>query len=603
MKQKHIFHLLLVGLFALPGITWGQDPNLANQYFVNGEYEKASSLYKQLFERDNRNEYFLERYVDCMVNLEEFEECENVLKKQIKKSKQNTMLYAMYGGLLGIQGKEDEAKKQYEAALDKMSPDYMSVTRLASFFVKKSNYEMGIKTYERGSKMLGDPNRFAFSLGELYRRQGDIGKMIEYYLNTLESDPSKIFTVQSLLSRYLAPDDFSELQMQLYGRIQDKENPDLIEMLAWSFVTQKDFKSALRQYKALDKRLNEMGNRVMKLARDAASNKDYDTAIEAYEYIIKEKGSRNVYFFDAKRDAMECRRKKITEGYAYTDEDLRILEAEYESFLSSYGKGKQTAEIVLQLAELEAYYINNLDKAIALLEDLKSSPGLHLELMARVKINLADYYLISGDIWESTLLYSQVDKSFKEGVIGQEARFKNARLSYFNGDFQWAQAQFDVLKASTSKLISNDALDLSVFIMDNLNLDTTSAAISLYSGAELLIYQNKFDEAFLKLDTLKKEFPEHMLQDDILYLEAQVHKKKREYEEAVKLYAKIVEKFPEDIRADNALYEMAKLYEIPLNNKEKAKELYEKMFLEYSGSVYAVDSRKRFRILRGDDIQ
>ncbi len=132
------------------------------------------------------------------------------------------------------------------------------------------------------------------------------------------------------------------------------------------------------------------------------------------------------------------------------------------------------------------------------MEELKITPGLDRNVQARVKINLGDCYLMNGDIWESTLLYSQVDKDFKEEPIGQEARFKNARLSYFNGDFQWAQAQFDVLKASTSKLIANDALDLSVFIMDNLNLDTTAAAISLYSGAELLVFQNRFDEAFLK---------------------------------------------------------------------------------------------------------
>jgi len=200
-------------------------------------------------------------------------------------------------------------------------------------------------------------------------------------------------------------------------------------------------------------------------------------------------------------------------------------------------------------------------------------------------------------------LFSQVDKEFKEEQIGQEARFKNARLSYFNGDFQWAQAQFDVLKASTSKLIANDALDLSVFIMDNLNLDTTSEAISLYSGAEMLVFQNRFEDAFLKLDTLRRDFPEHSLQDDILFLEAQIHEKKRDYAKAAALYLDIVEKYPQEIRADNALYAMAQLYENKLNDLEKAQTLYEKIFIDYSGSVFAVDARKRYRILRGDKMQ
>lgn len=591
-------------LFSLHTFTAGaQNLELANQYYQNGEYQKAATLYGQLLESDEHSDMFFSRYVDCLLNLEQYAECEKAIKKQLKKSPENVSLYVTYGNLFERQEKTDEAKAQYERAIEKMAADYVSVNRLASLFMNNGKYELATQVYERGSKLLKDPNRFAFNLGELYRRKGEPAKMIEYYLNSLVADPGKIYTIQTLLARYLSSSDFTELQTQLYARIQTDENPDLVELLAWSFVQRKDFKSALRQYKALDKRLDENGQRIYNLSNDAADAKDYDTAIAGYDYIVAEKGQLNPFFFEAKREAMECRRKKVTEGFDYTQEDLKLLETEYENFLSHYGKGKQTSFIVLQLADLEALYINNLPKAIALLEELKQSPGLDREQLARTKINLADYYLMHGDIWESTLLYSQVDKEFKEEQIGQEARFKNARLSYFNGDFQWSQAQFNVLKASTSKLIANDALDLSVFIMDNLNLDTTAEAISLYSAAEMMVFQNRFAEAFLKLDTLRRNFPEHSLQDDILYLEAQVYEKKRDYEKAAALYKEVAEKYPEEIRADNALYALGYLYEFKLNDPEKAKTLYEKIFIDYSGSVFAVDARKRFRILRGDKVQ
>lgn len=580
-----------------------QDLNLANQYFNSGEYEKAASLYGQMLERDDRNEGIFNRYVDCLLMLERYDECEKAIKKQIKKTPENMTLYVTYGNLFERMDKTDEANAQYQRAIEKMSPDYMSVNRLASLFMSNTKYDWAIRVYERGAQMLKDPHRFSFNLGELYRRKGEPAKMVEQYLNSLNADPGRLPTIQTLLSRYLAPSDFTELQSQLYARIQASENPDYIELLAWSFVQRKDFKSALRQYKALDKRLNEPGQRIYRLANDAADAKDYETAIAAYDYLVTEKGKLNPFFFDAKRASMECRRKKITEGFDYTQEDLKILETDYENFLNQYGRGKQTANIVMQLADLEAYYINNLPKAIDLLENLKNTAGLERNTLARTKISLADYYLIHGDIWESTLLYSQVDKDFKEEQLGQEARFKNARLSYFNGDFQWAQAQFDVLKASTSKLIANDALDLSVFIMDNLNLDTTAEAISLYAGAELLMFQNRFEEAFLKLDTLLRDFPDHSLQDDVLYLKAQIYERKRDYNQAIALYQQVVEKFPDDIRADNSLYALAQLYEFRMNDVEKAKELYEKIFMDYSGSVFAVDARKRFRILRGDKVQ
>lgn len=597
---------LLIVLSGFAGALGAQTPNpqLANQYFQNGEYQKAAELYLQLMDADRGlSDHYFDQYFNCLLNLEQYDEGEKALKKQIKKSPNNPKLYVLYGNLYERLGKPDEATAQYETAIAKMAPDYASVRSLAKVFTDNAKFDLAIKTYERGGEVFKDPRRFAYDLAELYRRKGNTPKMIEYYLLTVDAEPARLLTVQTQLARYLNDAEYAELQAQLYTRLQAQDNPDFIELLAWSFVQRKDFKNALRQYKALDKRLGEPGQRIYKLAGDAANARDYDAAIAAYEYIIQEKGAQNPFFFDAKREAMNCRRRKITEGFDYTVEELRTLEAEYESFLTQYERGRNTAHIVIQLADLEAYYINDLPKAVKLLNELIELPGLNRSVVARAKINLADFYLMSGEIWESTLLYSQVDKEFREEMLGQEARFKNAKLSYFNGDFEWSQAQFNVLKASTSKLISNDALDLSVFIMDNLNTDTTTDAMAIYAAAEMLVYQNRFPEAFALLDSLRTTFPENTLQDDILYLQAQVYEKKRDYPKAAELYRTVAEKYPEDIRADNALYALAVLYEEKLNEPEKAKELYEKIFLDFSGSVFAVDARKRFRILRGDKVQ
>ncbi len=602
--MQHIkFLLATIALFCVLAIS-AQDINLANQYFINGEYEKSASLFGQILESNASNEFALNRYVESMLNLEQFEECEKVLKKQIKKNPNSGNLYVQYGAILERQGKTTEAKAQYEKAIQTISPDFNSINRLASQFSNTSKYELAIRTYERGAELLKDKNVFAFNLGELYRRKGEPAKMIEQYLNSLESNSiNSVQTITIYLSRYLEPSDFEELQSQLYTRIQNDEKPEYIEVLAWSFIQRKDFKNALRQLKALDARLNESGQRIYQMAIDASEAKDYDSAIAAYDYIIQEKGQQNPYFFPSKQGAMLNRRNKIVQGLSYTTADLTALEQDYRSFIDQYGMNRQTASLVLELAELEALYINDLPKSVQLLDSLIKAPGIQRDEQARAKINLADYYLMSGERWESTLLYSQVDKGYKEEILGQEARFKNAKLAYYNGDFQWAQAQFDVLKASTSKLISNDALDLSVFIMDNLNLDTTADAITLYAGAELLVFQNRFDEAILRLDTLRLNFPEHSLQDDIYYLLAQIAEKRNDFVRAAALYQKVADNYKEDIRADNSLFALARLYEFRLNAPEKAQNLYEKIFMDYSGSVFAVDARKRYRILRGDKVQ
>ena len=598
------FLVFTMSLAFLPFVASGQDSKLAQQYYQDGEFEKAAVLYQKLYDQQNKNDYYFDRYIECLLAIEQYDEVENALKKGLKEDPNNIRLYVTYGNLYERQFMEDKANEQYEKAIKKMPADQYQVTRLASAFSNLTKYDLAIQTYEVGSQLLKDKEVFSFNLAELYRRKGDIARMIENYLQSLESYPERLNTIKMQMQRNLFnPEDYTVLQTQLYDRIQKDPNAfHYVELLQWVFVQNKDYKNALRQAKSLDKRLNENGARIFQLAQTAFLDKDYDAAITAYEYIVSEQGTSSPFYLDAKRESLRSRRFKLVEGFSYTESDLQEVEKAYEMFLDEFGHNKTTASIVAELADLEAFYLNDLDKAIALLGEMINYPNIDIRTQAQGKLSLGDFYLMKGEVWESTLLYSQVDKTFPDDQLGHEARFRNAKLSYYNGDFQWAQAQFDVLKASTSKLIANDALDLSVFIMDNVGLDTTDRALRLYAEADLLTFQNRFDEAFGKLDSLLVAFPKHSLDDDVIYSRAKIYSKQREYDKAVALYQQIIEKYPEEIRADNALFELAELYENQLNDIEKAMQYYEKIFMDYSGSTFSVEARKRFRKLRGDNI-
>jgi len=604
-KNNIMRYSLLLCLFFLASVFTvnAQQSRLAQQYYQNGEYAKAASLYQKLYEEQNYNDYYFERYVECLISLEEYEDCEQAIKKQLKKRPEQVQLYVTYGNLYERQNQEDKANQQYRNAISKLTADRFIITKLANAYIRLTKYKLAIESYEKGAELLKDKQVFAYNLADLYRRQGNSKKMIEYYLNSVEANPSRMSSVKTLFQRYLSEEDFLDLQAQLYDRIQDNRAIAIYpELLSWVFIQRKDYKNAFRQVRALDRQNKENGSRVYRLASIAANGKDYDTAIKAFDYIVEEKGITSSYYIPSKQESLACKRKKIVEGYNYSIDDLKVLETEYNTFLDEFGRNKTTANILVELADLEAFYLNDLDKAVAILDQLIQFPGINPATQAEGKIKLADFYLMQGEIWEATLLYSQVDKAFKDDILGHEARFRNARLSYYAGDFQWAQTQFKVLKRSTSKLIANDALDLAVFITDNLGLDSTETSLKLYSEADLLVFQNRFDEAFVKLDSLIAQFPEHSLQDDVLYMKAKIYTKQKDWDKTVAMYEEIIEKHAEEIRADNALFELADLQENQLNNTEKAKELYEKIFIDFSNSTFAVEARKRFRKLRGDSI-
>ena len=593
-----------VVLLVLSGATvsFGQGSSkLADQYYLDGEYEKAAQLFERLYQQADRSDYYFTKYIECLLALEDFEKSEEIIKDRIVQNPANVSLYVTLGNVLERQNRFEEADEIFADAIENLPADISQITKLGNNFLMLTKYDLAIKTFEKGEVLLDREDLFANNLADLYRRKGDQEKMIENYLYSLNANPKRLTQIQTVFQRYLSKDDLDVLQAQIYEMLQMYPDADHFpEMLAWVFVQKKDFQAALRQVKALDIRLNENGQRVYRLARMAANAKQSDVAIDGYEYIVMEKGAGSPYYIESKRLSLVEQRKKIVRNYSYTDEDLQQLARKYREFLDEVGWNKTTAPIIAELARLEAFFINDLDTAIALLEQVIAYPGVQPKVQARAKLDLADFQLMKGEIWEATLLYSQVDKAFREDPLGQDARYRNARLSYFNADFEWAQTQFDILKAATSRMIANDAIDMSVFIMDNLGLDTSDHALSVYADAEMLVFQNKLDEALEQLTILSNIYPDHGLQDDILYLQAQIFIKERKYDEAVALFERIVSEFPDEIRADNALFELAELYQEQLGDPTKAQQLYETLFIEYSDSTYAIEARKRYRTLRGD---
>jgi tetratricopeptide (TPR) repeat protein len=600
--QFRLFYTFLFIIFSIFSAASQQKYRLAVEYYNSGEYEKAAQIYESLYKESPNNKSYFNWYIQCLIDLKDYENAGRITQTELKKNPNDVSLYVTYGNLLERQGFSDKANAEFRKAINNLNPDPTNITNLANNFTNLAKYDLAIETFLKGEKLSNVENLYVYNLADLYRRQGDVKNMIKYYLITVEKEPSSA-NIQTSLQRFLSEEDYPELQKQLYQKIQEKSDiPHYGELLQWTFTQKKEYDKALRQAKALDRQFEENGNRVFNLADVAYKDKDYNTAIDAYQYIVNNHGRNTSFYLDSKRGLLNSKKAKVTENFNYSKEDLNVLKMEYVSFLNELGRNTQTATLMQEFADFEALYVNELDTAIMILEELRQFGGLPPDAIAKAKLALGDYYLMNGDRWEASLLFSQVDKDFKEGQIGEYARERNARLSYFSGDFEWAQEQFKILKGATSKLISNDAIDMSVFILDNLGMDTTEVTLQMFAQAELLTFQNKYTEAIQKLDSIHILFPEHSLDDDVLYTKAQIYKKQRRTKEMIEMYATIIEKYPEEIRADNAIFELAELYETKLNEPEKAKVLYEKLFVDYSSSTFAVEARKRFRKLRGDEL-
>lgn len=602
MKKLLFIFFLFLAVGASAQIS--KDRQLADQFMSNGEYDKAAAIYDKLYDKDPLSVYG--NYYYCLLQLKSYDDAEKLVKKTMKKNDGNPAFLVDLGFIYFEEGDLSKAHQQYDKALKQMTPDQGVIMNLANAFISKQETDYAMNTYIEGRKMLRGQYSFYFELADIYYRKQDYQKMIDEYLNALSENRNYIQSVQNLLQSRIANDPEGKkndlLRQSLLRKVQKSPDETVFsDLLIWLFIQQKDFDSALIQAKALDKRQREDGGRIMSLGSLAASNLSYDAAIKSYQYVI-EKGAESQYYTSARMELLNTLNKKITESNTYTQEDLLKLEKDYETTLGELGKSASTAPLIRGLAHLQVFYLGKTEDAINSLEEAIAYSNIKPQYQAECKLELGDILLFTGDVWESSLLYSQVDLAFKHDELGQEAKFRNAKLNYYRGDFQWAQAQLDVLKSATSQLISNDALALALLISDNTLMDTSTDALTMYAHADLLSYQLKNDDALMILDSVLNMFPGHTITPNVWLKQAKIMDVRRNFAAEDSLLKKIVDNYSDGVLADDAIFQRADLYEKKLNDTAKAMELYQDLLTKYPGSLYCVEARKRFRALRGDTL-
>lgn len=611
--KQNIFPLKLLALFAslfllvsFFSFAQTQDELLAAQYFEDRDYAKAAELYEKLFRKNTKNETYYFSYLNCLLAMEDFAKAEETVKKQLKKAPGNIRYTIDLGSIYNMTGNRAEAEKQYNNVLKFLKPDQYEITDAANLFIAKQEYDFALKVFQKGKKLLAGIYPFHFELAEVYSYKKDIPAMFNEYLDALAFTEAYREKVENAIQTALG-NDVNNKRKELFESVliqKVQDNPDsktFAQLLIWHYIQYNNFENAFIQARALDKRLKEDGSRLIELSNICKANKEYETAIKCLQYVIK-KGRDNYYYTTAKMQLVEVMSKKITEKGEYTQADLDELEALYRSTLDELGSYESTVNLIRGLAHHLAFYQHKSEEALKILQQAIELTGLRQKELALCKLEMGDVLLFINEVWEATLLYSQVEKMFKNDELGQEAKLRNAKLSFYIGYFDWAQAQLNVLKAATSQLIANDALYLALLISDNTIMDSNSVALQMFARADLLYYQNKDEAALATLDSIEKNYPAHSLTDDILYKKAQVFLKKNNVEEAASNLQKIVDDYFYDILADDALYMLAGIYENRLNNKERAMELYQDLLLKFPGSLYTVDARVRYRTLRGDKL-
>ena len=602
--MKFLLGFLFVWISCFSFSQGETDQQLAQHYYSNGDFEKAKMYYVKIYDKDP-SKFNFNRYLDCLNQTGDLKEAEKILKKQSSANKYDIEYKVLLGQFYEDTKETDKAQKIYSDLIDNLESDPASIISLFNAFKSKGRNDLAFSTIEKGRKLLKDSYPLHFQFAELYGAMGQTEKMINEYLDLLDFQSSYASTIQTVLARQIdftasESKEYDFLKNALIERIQKKPGESVYsEMLIWLFIQKKNFTGALVQVQAMDKRLNEQGRSVLELGKMCVENKEYETARKAFKYVTT-LGDDKMYYYQAENALLNTRFLEVTTNRNYSAEELQSTISEYQTTLLRVGKKRSSISLIIELSHIQAFYANQATEAITLLTEALLIPGITDMQKAELKMQLADIHVLHGDIWEASLLYMQIESELKFEPIGHEAKFKNARIFYYDGEFDFAQSQLGVLKESTSKLIANDALKLSILITDNFGLDSNYQAMTWFANGDLLIEQHRYTEAFVLFDSIIATFPYHSLGDEILIRKSKAMQFQGDWTKSIAYLEELLKYYREDILADDALFQLGDIYENHLNDKEKASEYYKTLLFDFKGSLHSVEARKRYRSIRGD---
>ena len=548
--------------------------------------------------KDTQQPHVFNQYIESLLRESQYEEAEQELKSYIKKNptygKARIDLIYVYT----VNGKKSKADDLFNSVLADLPTNRNSIVNISNMLRGRMLNDYAMTVLTKGAEINTEHDPLYMDRASLCQSMNNYQQAFEYYFLELEAKPDQYNNIknrfQTLLLYDVNKSIADEMRIALLQKNQQHpDNTEYAKLLIWYALQEEDYDIALAQCKSLDRRSGDQDGQIANIAHICLNNGQYDLAKEAFDYVL-DKGKLNPYYGNALIGSIEteyarCKANPATERRNYERLSQRIQNA-YEDVGS-----KEYPDLAVIQADIMAYHLDQSNAAIELLQQAINQTQNKYQ-QGILKLKLADIFLFNDEVWEATLLYSQVDKSMKEEPLGHEARFRNAQLRYFIGEFAWAETQLNVLKAATSKLIANDAMSLSLIIADNLEYDTTGTELKRLARVDYKLYQHKDGQALLILDSICANGNE-ISKPHALYRLAEIQEKNKDYTVADSLYLQVVTLFPDSYMADDALMRAALIEHQQLRNKEAAKQHYERLIDEYPTSLYTAQAKKNYRNL------
>lgn len=564
-----------------------------------GEVNASIDMYKEFIKQYKNNKDLYLLISDCFLELGEDKNAESYLKKAIKQFpddyKIKVALYILYEQT----NQHNKKDKLFKNILSSLKANNYEIQTLGNEFIAKKHWSEAKVVFLKGRELIFDNTAYSWQLSNIFFQEGDYKNIAKEYLIQLENNPKTLKQIETNIlglitnNQDIAP--IIEKEWETYWK-KNKNNPYFAQFGIWIYNQTKQYDKSFELAKQIDNKFEEeSGATMLSFGEDMLNSNNINYALKAVNYMLK-KGKESAFYQRCRALSLSLSYKQFIENPIKSESDFNRLEADFMAFFKEFSFSKETFEIILQMGNFFAFHINKPQEAVDMLEEAINK-GLSTNQKGEIKLLLAKIYNRYGDMWQASLYCSQVEQDCKNSYLADEAKLLKALFSYYNNEIPWALSQFKALRSSTTKLIANDAMSYSILIEENIDQDSTYNGLRLFANAEKELEYNNPELAKAYLDTLTSSYIHHPLFDDVFLLKAKINIAVNNFDKAKEYLNESLKKYPYELTADDALFLLSEICLNKTNEKALAKELLEKIILDYPNSIYVTEARKLLKEL------
>ena len=558
---------------------------MAQIFERNDKQEQASEFYIKICHSDPDNRSAYEGAKRTLLYTEQYEKLETLI--HFLEQKNEKLLYKVdLASLEYYCGEQNAALGLWQRILKQHSNRQEAFILVGRALIEHHLYDNALKVYESGRKAFENPSLFMFNIATIYKIQEKYKELTLEYLQYIHQHPQQINYLRSDLARSANLPDEQRIIIKV---LENQKQTWIIHLWCSDFYTMRgDYEKAflhLAQFEEKAQNIDnvqylnhyEPGYEMYSLGETALNDGEYEQAIKIFKHIIN--GIKGPF----------VTRSKMSLANAYSRINQYDLAIE---MLRKYAKDSpgsdQAVQAMMNLGNISFNQLFDIDMAIEAYQYVvQYSQNEDLSTTARYR--LGDCAIAAGDLKLAETYFKSI-----------QSREKDVKILYKLAELAFLQQEIDTLSDYVQRLLksdfakepslANDILELQMLLQ---NSAQDSSSLAVLGGASLLYRQQKYTMCTDTLLTFLNQYRGTPLRDELLLLLADAFINLGEKQHALKHLNAVYEN-KTGVYSDRALFRMAEIYSNQ-ENKERAKELYEKILLEYPNSIYIDQVRQRLR--------